>query len=121
VKPDWYLLWVYGALRLIPGTLSVRVLGATIGPEAIGAMLVPGILSLIVVLVPWLDRTSSSLYYAESLLAAPRRLSLGLAVVMLFLALSLADHRHEELLRTRQPAGGHYHEKGCGSPHRCSA
>ena len=90
VKPDWYLLWVYGALRLIPGTLSVRVLGATIGPEAIGAMLVPGILSLIVVLVPWIDRTPSTLYYAESPTAGPRRLGLGLAVLVLFLALSLA-------------------------------
>ena len=90
VKPDWYLLWVYGALRLIPGTLSVRVLGATIGPEAIGAMLVPGILSLLVVLVPWLDRTPSTLYYAEAPTAGPRRLDLGLAVLVLFLALSLA-------------------------------
>ncbi|HXY67964.1 MAG TPA: cytochrome bc complex cytochrome b subunit [Gemmatimonadales bacterium] len=90
VKPDWYLLWVYGALRLIPGTLSVRVLGATIGPEAIGAMLVPGILSLLVVLVPWLDRTPSTLYYAEAPTAGPRRLALGLAVLVLFLALSLA-------------------------------
>jgi cytochrome b-561 len=90
VKPDWYLLWVYGALRLIPGTLSVRLLGATIGPEAIGAMLVPGILSLIVLLVPWIDRTPSTLYYAESPTAGPRRLALGLAFLVLFLALSLA-------------------------------
>jgi cytochrome b-561 len=90
VKPDWYLLWVYGALRLIPGTLSVKFLGATIGSEAIGAMLVPGLLTLLIVLVPWLDRSRSSLYYAESPGASPTRLSLGLAVVTLFLALSLA-------------------------------
>jgi cytochrome b-561 len=90
VKPDWYLLWVYGALRLIPGDLSVRFLGATIGSEAIGAMLVPGILTLIIVLVPWLDRTPSSLHYAEHPVAGPGRLALGLAVVTLFLALSLA-------------------------------
>ena len=90
VKPDWYLLWIYGALRLIPGTLSVRVLGATIGPEAIGAMLVPGILILVIVLVPWIDRSPSTLYYAESPTAGPRRLGLGLAVLALFLALSLA-------------------------------
>jgi cytochrome b-561 len=90
VKPDWYLLWVYGALRLIPGTLSFRFLGATIGSEAIGAMLLPGVLSLVIVLVPWLDRTPSSLYYAESPLAGPRRFALGLALITLFLALSLA-------------------------------
>ncbi len=90
VKPDWYLLWVYGALRLIPGTLHFQFLGATIGSEAIGAMLVPGILSLIILLVPWLDRAPSSAYYAEHPAAAPGRLALGLAVMTLFLALSLA-------------------------------
>jgi cytochrome b-561 len=90
VKPDWYLLWVYGALRLIPGGVSFRLLGATIGSEAIGAMLVPGVLALAIVLVPWLDRGASSLYYAESPTASPRRLAFGLAVVTLFLALSLA-------------------------------
>jgi cytochrome b-561 len=90
VKPDWYLLWVYGALRLIPGGLSFRFLGATIGSEAVGAMLVPGILTLIILLVPWLDRAPSSLYYAEHPTAGPGRLALGVAVLTLFLALSLA-------------------------------
>jgi cytochrome b-561 len=90
VKPDWYLLWVYGALRMIPGGLSFKLLGATFASEAIGAMLVPGILSLVIVLVPWLDRTPSSLYYAEHPLAGPGRLALGLAGLTLFLALSLA-------------------------------
>ena len=90
VKPDWYLLWVYGALRLIPGQLSFRFLGATIGSEAIGAMLVPGILTLAIVLTPWLDRAASTTHFAESPAANPRRLGFGLAAVTLFLALSLA-------------------------------
>ncbi len=90
VKPDWYLLWVYGALRLIPGQFSFRFLGATIGSEAIGAMLVPGILTLAIVLTPWLDRAGSITHFAESPAASPRRLAFGLAAVTLFLALSLA-------------------------------
>ncbi len=95
VKPDWYLLWVYGALRLIPGDLSLRLLGATIGSEAIGAMLVPGLLTLIVLLVPWLDRAPESAHYAEHPAASPRRLALGMAVLTLFLALSLAGFGNE--------------------------
>jgi cytochrome b-561 len=90
VKPDWYMLWIYGALRLIPGDLSFKLLGATIGSEAFGAMLVPGILGLVILLVPWLDRGGSSLYYVEEAGASPLRLALGLAAVTLFLALSLA-------------------------------
>ena len=90
VKPDWYLLWVYGALRLIPGALSFKLFGATIGSEVFGAMLVPGILGLVIVLVPWLDRGPSTLYYTEPATGSPLRLALGLATVALFLALSLA-------------------------------
>ena len=95
VKPDWYLLWVYGALKLIPGDLSFRVLGATIGSEAVGAMLVPGVISLAIVLVPWLDRAPSSLYYVEDPLGSPGRLASGLAALTLFAALSLAGFSAE--------------------------
>jgi cytochrome b-561 len=95
VKPDWYLMWVYGALKLIPGTLSVRLFGATIGSEAIGAMLVPGLIALAILLVPWLDRAPSSLHYAEDPLRSPGRLAVGLGGVMLFLALSLAGFSGE--------------------------
>jgi cytochrome b-561 len=90
VKPDWYLLWIYGALRLIPGALSFKLFGATIGSEVFGAMLVPGVLGLVIVLVPWLDRGASSLYYTERATASPLRVALGLATLTLFLALSVA-------------------------------
>ncbi len=95
VKPDWYLMWVYGALKLIPGTLSVRLFGATIGSEAIGAMLVPGLIGAAILLVPWLDRTPSSLHYAEDPLTSPLRLAIGLGGLTLFLALSLAGFSGE--------------------------
>jgi cytochrome b-561 len=95
VKPDWYLMWVYGALKLIPGTLSFRLLGATIGSEAIGAMLVPGLIALAILLVPWLDRAPSSLHYAEYPLRSPGRLAVGLGGLALLLALSLAGFSGE--------------------------
>jgi cytochrome b-561 len=95
VKPDWYLLWVYGALRLIPGDMSFRLLGATIGSEAIGAMLVPGVIALAILLVPWLDRAPSSLYYAEDPLKSPGRLAAGMAGITLIAALSLAGFSSE--------------------------
>jgi cytochrome b-561 len=95
VKPDWYLLWLYGALRLIPGDMSFRLLGATIGSEAIGAMLVPGVIGLAILLVPWLDRAPSSLYYAEDPLRSPGRLATGMAGITLIAALSLAGFSSE--------------------------
>ncbi len=90
VKPDWYLLWVYGALKLIPGSLSIHVPGATIGSEAIGAMLVPGLIGLALLLVPWLDRSRASEFYAEDPRSSPVRLAAGLVMLTLLASLSLA-------------------------------
>ncbi len=95
VKPDWYLLWVYGALKLIPGNLSFHLLGATIGSEAIGAMLVPGLIGAAILLVPWLDRSRSSEYYSEDPRVSPTRLAAGMAMLTLFGALSLAGFNVE--------------------------
>ena len=53
-------------------------------------MLFRSILGAVIVLVPWLDRGPSSLYYTEPATASPLRLALGLATITLFLALSLA-------------------------------
>jgi cytochrome b-561 len=95
VKPDWYLMWMYGTLKMIPGDLSIRLPGATIGSEAIGAMVVPGLLATIILLVPWLDRTPGSARYAEHPLRSPLRLGFGLAMLALFGVLSLAGFSAE--------------------------
>lgn len=95
VKPDWYLMWVYGTLKLIPGDLSFRFLGATIGSEAIGAMVIPGLLAMVILLVPWIDRTPASARYAEHPLRSPLRLALGIAMLVLFSVLSLAGFSAE--------------------------
>jgi cytochrome b-561 len=95
VKPDWYLMWVYGTLKMIPGGLSFRFLGATIGSEAVGALMVPGLLGLLILLVPWLDRAPASARWAEHPLRSPRRLGVGIGGVALFLVLSMAGFSGE--------------------------
>ena len=95
VKPDWYLMWVYGALKMIPGTLSFRLAGATIGSEAIGAMILPGLIGIVILLVPWLDRAPASARYAEHPLRSPARLGLGLAGLALLGVFSLAGFSAE--------------------------
>jgi cytochrome b-561 len=96
VKPDWFLLWVYGALRLIPGWMEVRVLGATIGSEAIGGILLPGLVGLVLLLVPWLDRTNRDrLEYLEPPTWRPVRLALGVGVAALLGVFTLAAYDQE--------------------------
>lgn len=101
VKPDWYLLWVYGALRLVPGWMEVRLLGATIGSEAIGGIILPGLVALALLLVPWLDRTNrEKLDYLEPPTWRPARLGWGVAVVSLIGVFTLAAYDHELGLST---------------------
>jgi cytochrome b-561 len=96
VKPDWFLLWVYGALRLIPGWMEVRVLGATIGSEAIGGILLPGLVGLVLLLVPWLDRTNRDrLEYLEPPTWRPVRLALGVGFATLLGVFTLAAYDQE--------------------------
>jgi cytochrome b-561 len=96
VKPDWFLLWVYGALRLIPGWMEVHVLGATIGSEAIGGILLPGLVGLVLLLVPWLDRTNRDrLEYLEPPTWRPVRLGLGVGLAALIGVFTLAAYDQE--------------------------
>ena len=96
VKPDWYLLWVYGALRLIPGWMEVHVFGATIGSEAIGGIILPGLVGVALLLVPWLDRTNrAKLDYLEPPTWHPSRLGLGIAMVALIGVFTIAAYDQE--------------------------
>ncbi len=96
VKPDWFLLWVYGALRLVPGWMEVRVLGTTIGSEAIGGIFLPSLIGLILVLIPWFDRTNrENLDYLEPPMWHPVRLGWGVALVSLLGVFTLAAYDQE--------------------------
>ena len=79
MRPDWYFLPIYGFLKLIPGSFSFSIAGAKFSPEAIGGVLFPGVLSLILVAIPFLDRSSTSRNYMENPLLRPVMTSLGIA------------------------------------------
>ncbi len=96
VKPDWFLLWVYGALRLIPGWMEVHVLGGTIGSEAIGGIILPGLVGLLLLLVPWLDRTNrAKLDYLEPPTWRPARLGWGVALTAVIGVFTIAAYDQE--------------------------
>ncbi len=43
VKPDWYLMWVYGFLKLVPPQATLALGPVTIGPEFLGGLIFPGV------------------------------------------------------------------------------
>lgn len=90
VKPDWYFLWVYGLLKLIPSWMEAHVWGMVINPENIGGVVLPGLLGLILLLWPLLDRAHEPQHYLES--PSPKRLAWGMGFLMLIGILALAGY-----------------------------
>jgi ubiquinol-cytochrome c reductase cytochrome b subunit len=55
-QPDWYLGWLIGALRLMPG-FDVTVFGRTLVPNPFfGGLLFPTVVFGLLFMFPWLDR-----------------------------------------------------------------
>jgi cytochrome b-561 len=85
VKPDWYLLWIFGFLKLIPGGAGLRAGPLTIGPEFLGGVLFPATVLGALTLVPWLDRTNRRVArrfeYLQPPAEAPLRLAIGVGAL----------------------------------------
>jgi cytochrome b-561 len=99
VKPDWYLLWVYGFLKIVPPQATLSIFGATIGPNFIGGVLFPTLLFGLFTIAPWLDRTNQHVAtrfeYLEPVRQTPMRLATGGAVLAFLATLFLAAYYDE--------------------------
>src|SRR5207302_3080810 len=84
-KPDWYLLWIFGFLKLILAGFGLTLGPVTIGPEFVGGVLFPGLVFGALTLVPLLDRTNRRALrrfeYMEPPPQAPLRLALGVGAL----------------------------------------
>ncbi len=92
MRPDWYFLPIYGFLKLVPGDVSFYIAGAKITPETIGGVLFPGLLGLILVAIPFLDRVSEPQNYLENPLHRPLMTSLGIGGAMFLCMTTLAGY-----------------------------
>ncbi|WP_027882064.1 cytochrome b [Meiothermus rufus] len=93
VKPDWYFLWIYGILQVIPSEWQFRLFGALISPEFLGGVVVPGILILAAVLLPFVDTRSDKQRYLELPSQHPLRTSVTLGVLVFFIMATLAGYK----------------------------
>jgi ubiquinol-cytochrome c reductase cytochrome b subunit len=97
-QPDWYLGWLIGALRLVPG-FDITVAGYTVVPGPFwGGALFPTVVLLVLVLWPWAERKLTGDDEFHNLLQRPRenawRTALGAAFmtwVFLIFASGSAD------------------------------
>lgn len=95
IKPDWYLLWVFGLLAIIPSDFQFTLLGGHFSAEFIGALLMPTLVIGAMFAVPMLDKSSENLYYAENPTNYPKRLGIGVAFFTLLLVWSVAGYKGE--------------------------
>jgi ubiquinol-cytochrome c reductase cytochrome b subunit len=93
-QPDWYLGWLIGALRLVPG-FDVTIGDATVVPNPFwGGALFPLVVLVVLVAWPWMERRFTGDHAVHNLLDRPRdapvRTALGLGfltwVVLVFFA-----------------------------------
>jgi cytochrome b-561 len=98
VKPDWYLLWIYGFLKIIPpsAVFTIPLVNINIGPEFLGGILFPGLIFGLWTFAPWLDRTNrrvmTTVEYLEPVKQSPFRLAAGVAMLTYLLTLFVAAY-----------------------------
>ena len=94
VKPDWYFLWIYGLLKIIPNTFVIHLSkSAVIDPESIGGIIIPSIIMLFIVLVPILSKSNQPTYYMETPKSHPVRFAFGIAFISFFITLSVVAYQ----------------------------
>jgi ubiquinol-cytochrome c reductase cytochrome b subunit len=84
-QPDWYLGWLIGALRLVPG-FDVTIGDYTLIPNPFwGGVLVPTVVLGTLYLWPWLERKVTGDYAFHNVLDRPRdapwRTAIGIAIL----------------------------------------
>jgi len=82
VSPDWFLMWAYGGLKLVPGSLG------SLGRFA-GGVVFPSLLILVLYAWPFLDRREEPIHFAENPLDRPLPTAVGVGAIVLILMLSL--------------------------------
>ena len=102
MRPDWYLLWIYGILKLIP-SIDITILGGTITAEFIGGLLVPGGIFGLIMGVPFIDAMVTGATededpeYAEleRPLDRPGRTAIGIGAIVFFIFAGAAGYLEE--------------------------
>lgn len=96
VKPDWYLLWIYGFLKIVPSWANFSLLGGRVGSNFLGGLLFPALIFGLMTLTPFIDRTnrhvSGRFEYLEPPRQGPIRMAAGFGMLSFLASLYLAAY-----------------------------
>lgn len=93
VKPEWYFMWIYGLLRILP---PFELFGV-IDNNFVAGLLFPGLVFGALALAPFLDRTNKGrglrrIEYAEPMSQAPVRTTIGVFSILYISILFVAAY-----------------------------
>ncbi|MDZ7850518.1 MAG: cytochrome bc complex cytochrome b subunit [Halodesulfurarchaeum sp.] len=90
VMPDWFLMWIYGILKVLPGWTTVHLAGLELSAEFWAGLAIPAVVIGGVLAWPFIDRRSEPGHFTENPLEAPRRTAVGVGAISMVLVASLA-------------------------------
>ncbi|MFC5382294.1 cytochrome b [Aquipuribacter nitratireducens] len=72
-QPDWYMGWLDGAVRTMPGWLEVNIFGYVLsGNILLPAVVLPGLITTVLVAYPWIEAAATGDKREHHLLDRPR-------------------------------------------------
>jgi cytochrome b-561 len=92
IMPDWFLMWVYGFLKILPKWMAFTVPGTGIhvSTEFLGGIVLPGVVFGIVALWPFIDRHEGPTHFTANPLERPWQTAVGVAAVVFVMVASIA-------------------------------
>lgn len=92
VKPDWYFMWIYGILQILP-QFEFKILGQTVGPQMVGGVLLPTIFIVGAMALPFIDTAKYKMRYLELPSQHPFRTSFVVGLLMFYIMATLAGYK----------------------------
>lgn len=96
VKPDWYLIWIYGMLRILPSRVSFSILGTTFAQTFFAGLVFPAIFFALLFIVPFVDRSNrhvrGTYQYLEPFRQSSKRIAIVVAAIVFLTTLCIAAY-----------------------------
>ncbi|MFB6123032.1 MAG: cytochrome bc complex cytochrome b subunit [Haloferacaceae archaeon] len=90
IMPDWFLMWVYGFLKLWPTWLNFSVAGLHFSPEFLAGVALSGAVFGAVLVWPFLDLHDGNVHFTADPLRRPVATAVGVAGVLMIMIASIA-------------------------------
>ncbi|ELZ80134.1 cytochrome b/b6 [Haloferax larsenii JCM 13917] len=92
IMPDWFLMWVYGLLKLLPSWMSFTIpfVHIHISTEFVGGVLLPTLVFGAIAVWPFVDYHDESVHFTADPLDRPWQTAVGVAAVQFIMIASIA-------------------------------